>query len=221
MEFEQVEDQLFVGPEGKPSKVTDYKLYFPGDFQQIARPELFFTVDKNYIQPSFKVTSGQVTSNMEMLRKAKQQDPGQEHGILGVNDRINFYQTKTLLTGESGIGFKVIPQMPINDYFHTHYIREGEDEKVVDLFSPGDLWSMGSKGAERYWLVGKQVVWCLVNLYGQRYYYQVKDASLELAKKYDPNKSYEQRLGELIEAVNKCEYRLYRGDTPVEYQLVN
>ncbi len=80
---------------------------------------------------------------------------------------------------------------------------------------------MGAKGAERYWVVGNDIVWVLVNLYGQRYYHYIKDACWEMARKHDPKKTYEEKLFNLVECVNKCNYRLYRSEDSVNYLLVS
>ncbi len=221
MEIIQSQDQFTVSPDGKPSKVTDYKLFFPDDFKMIQKPELVFTTDKDYIQTSFRITAGQLPLDLVTLREQKKAEGNLEHAIVNVNDETGFYQAKTILTGETGIGFQVSPRLSINDYLHTHTVNEGEEERSADLFSAFDLWSMGSKGAERYWLVGKDVVWILVNLYGQRYSHYIKDACWEMAKKYDPKKSYDALLSHLIECVGKCEYRLYKNDDSTNYSLVS
>lgn len=221
MEIVQSQDQFTVNPDGSPSRVTDYKLAFPEDFRRIQKPELLFTTDQNYIQPSFRIVSGPLSSNITTLKERKKAQGNLEHAIVGINDGVSFYQAKTVLTGETGIGFQVTPSIAINDYLHTHSIREGEEERKVDLFSAFDLWSMGSKGAERYWLVGKDIIWTLVNLYGQRYYHYIKEACWEMAKKENTTKPYEISLSDLIDCVNKCNYRLYRGKDSINYALVS
>jgi len=219
MEIVQSQDQFTISPDGKPSRVTDYKLVFPQDFKQVQNPELKLTTDLNYIQTSFRIAGGLLSSDITTLRKQKKVQGMLEHGIVSVNDSGVYYQTKTILTGETGIGFQVAPIVPVNDYLHTHSIHEGEEGKKVDLFSAFDLWSMGSKGAERYWLVGTDTVWTLVNLYGQRYYHYIKDACWGMAKKYDSKKPYNALLSDLIDCVNKCNYRLYKSEDSVNYSL--
>lgn len=221
MEIVQAQDQFTVNPDGKPSRVTDYKLFFPEDFVAISKPDLSFSIDQNYIQTSFKIVSGQIPLDVATLRARKEIQPNTEHGIVEINDGNNFYQAKTILTGESGIGFQVTPRLVVNDYLHTHITHKGEDEELADLFSAFDLWSMGTKGAERYWLVGKDTVWVLVNLYGQRYYYSIKEACWKMAKKYGPQKSYDENLSDLIECARRCEYRLYRSEDSVNFTLVS
>jgi hypothetical protein len=221
MEIAQSEDQFALGPDNKPARVTDYKLIFPHDFTKISKPELFFSTDENYMQTSFKIASGQILADISILRKQKNREGNMEHAILEVNDDTGFYQAKSVLTGESGIGFQVVPNLTVNDYLHTHTVYKGEDERSADLFSAFDLWKMGAQGAERYWLVGKKVVWTLVNLYGQRYAPYIKDACCKMANKYNRGNSYNENLSNLIECVNKCEYRLYRSDNSTDYSLVS
>ncbi len=221
MEAIQTQDQFTISPDGKPSRVTDYKLFFPDDFRTIQKPELVFITDKDYIHTSFRVTAGQLSLDLVTLRERKKAKGSLEHAIVNVNDGTAFYQSKTILTGETGIGFQVQPELSINDYLHTHTINEGEEERSADLFSAFDLWSMGSKGAERYWLVGKDAVWTLVNLYGQRYYHYIKEACWEMAKKYDSKKPHDVLLSDLVECVRKCEYRLYRSIDSTNYSLIS
>lgn len=220
MEIIQTQDQFTITPEGKPSKVTDYELFFPGDFKPTEKPELAFTTDENYIQTSFRI-AGQLPLDIATLREQKKARGNLEHAIVNVNNGVDFYQANTILTGETGIGFQVTPRVSINDYLHTHAVHEGEEEKLIDLFSAFDLWSMGTKGAERHWLVGKDTVWTLVNLYGQRYYHRIKEACWEMAKRHNPTKPYDAQLSDLIECVRKCEYRLYRSDDSTTYLLVS
>lgn len=220
MEIVQSQDQFTV-TEGKPSKVTDYKLSFPEDFRKIQKPELSFSTDENYINTSFRIISGQIVSDIDTLRDQKKAGKNLEYALVEINNGTRFYQTKTILTGESGIGFQVTPKLPVNDFIHTHTTHKGEEERSADLFSAFDLWSVGAKGAERYWLIGKDVVWTLVNLYGQRHYHYIKDACWEMAKKYDPKKPYNVLLSDLVECVRKCEYRLYRSDNSTDYLLIS
>lgn len=221
MEIVQSEDKFTVSPDGKPSRVTDYKLFFPSDFEQTFGPELSFATNQDYVLTSFSIPFGQINSDIVTLRKRKKAGENLEYAIVWVNDGVNFYRTKTILTGKSGIGFQVIPTQSVNDYLHTHPVNEGEEEASADLFSAFDLWSMGGKGAERYWLVGKNKVWCLVNLYGQRYYYSIKEACIRMANKYDPRKSYDELLSDLIECARNCEYRLYGSDNSTDYFLAS
>lgn len=221
MEIVQSQDQFTVGPDGKPSRVTDYKLVFPEDFIQIQKPKLLFTTDSNYSQPSFRIVSGSLSSDITTLRERRNTQGNLEHGIVFVNDETGSYRAKSILTGETGIGFQVAPSIAVNDYLHTHSIREGEEDRKVDLFSAFDLWSMGSKGAERYWLVGKDITWTLVNLYGQRYYHYIRGACWEMAKYENTTKPYETSLSDLIDCVNKCNYRLYRSEDSINYALVS
>jgi hypothetical protein len=221
MEIVESQDKFTVGPDGKPSRVTDYKLAFPQDFRKVQTPELLFTTDKNYIQTSFRIVRGPLASDITTLKERKKAQGNLEHAILSVNDGVGFYQAKTVLTGETGIGFQITLSVAVNDYLHTHSIREGEEDRKVDLFSAFDLWSMGSKGAERYWLVGKDATWSLVNLYGQQYYHYIKEACWEMAKKENMAKSYESSFSDLIDCVNKCNYRLYRSEDSIDYALVS
>ncbi len=221
MEIIETTDQYTQNREGKPSKVTDYKLFFPEDFKSISKPELVFVTDENYTQPSFTIASGQLTSTIDILRKKRSTASNIEHGIVQINEANNFYETKTILTGETGIGFQLMEQLEINDYLHTHSINEGEDPKNVDLFSAFDLLSLASKGAERYWLVGKDSTWCLVNLYRQQYYHYAKTACWELAKKESSAKPYEEALALLVECADICSFRLYKSNNSINFNLVN
>jgi len=221
MEVAQSQDQFTADPEGKPSKVTDYKLFFPEDFKAIQKPELAFTTDENYGLTSFKIVAGCLPSDIATLKERKQTTGNLEHGIVNISDGGVFYQANTVLTGEAGIGFQVTPRVLISDYLHTHTVHEGEEEKSANLFSAFDLWSMGEKGAERFWLVGKDSVWTLVNLYGQKYSHYIKEACWEMAKKYNPSQLYDALLSDLIDCVRKCEYRLYRSDDSTTYSLVS
>lgn len=139
MEIVESHDQFTVGPDGKPSKVTDYKLAFPRDFKKVQRPELSFTTDTNYIQTSFRIIRGPLASDISTLKGRKKAQGNLEHAIVSVNDGVGFYQAKTVLTGETGIGFQTIPSILVNDYLHTHSIREGEEDRKVDLFSAFDM----------------------------------------------------------------------------------
>lgn len=223
MEVTETTDKYTQDREGKPSKVTDYKLFFPEDFNPISKPELVFVTDANYMQQSFRIVSGQLTSDIDILRKKRLTSGSVEHGIVEVHNADKFYQTKTILTGETGIGFQLITMTPldINDDLHTHSIHEGEDPKSVDLFSAFDLLSLASKGAERYWLVGKDATWCLVNLYGQRYYHYAKSACWELAGKEISTRPYDEALALLVECADRCSFRLYRSDDSRNFTLVN
>ncbi len=91
MEIVQTTDEFMVGIDEKPAKVTDYKLTFPNDFIKISKPELVFTLDQNYTQTSFRITSGQILSDIATLRRQKLAFPNVEHGVVEVNDGINFY----------------------------------------------------------------------------------------------------------------------------------
>lgn len=221
MEKVVTHDEFTLGPDGNPSRVTDYKLSFPQDFKKVKKPELLFSTDVNYIQPSFRIARGLLTSDIGTLRSRRVSQRDLEHGIIFVSDENGAFRAKAILTGETGIGFQVTPSLAINDFLHTHSIREGEEDRKVDLFSAFDLWSMGSNGAERYWLIGKDVTWTLVNLYGQRHYHYIREYCLEMAKKENKQKSYEASLNDLIDCVKKCEYRLYRSDDSVNYTLVS
>src|SRR3989344_5736036 len=152
MEARHTEDNFTIGPDGKPSRVTDYKLYFPADFTKIKKPELSFIVDSNYIETGFQVIPGQLAQDINTLRKQKKTKGSVEWGIVHIRDTREFYKTKQILSGKAGIGFQVIPDLPVSDYLHSHTTHPGEDERSADLFSAFDLWSLGSKGAERYWL---------------------------------------------------------------------
>jgi hypothetical protein len=221
MEKVDAQDQFTVGSDGKPSRVTDYKLVFPEDFIRVQRPELLFSTDSNYLQTSFRIVSGPLSSEIATLREKRKTQGNLEHGIVFVNDTGGFYRNKSTLTAETGIGFQVSPSVAVNDYLHTHCICEGEEDRKVDLFSAFDLWSMGSKGAERYWLVGKDTIWTLVNLYGQRYYHYIKEACWEMAKKVNTTRPYEDSLSELIDCVNKCNFRLYIAIAKQNVRLCN
>ena len=221
MEITETTDKYTQDKEGKQSKVTDYKLFFPEDFKPIPKPELAFVTDEKYMQPSFRIVSGQLTSDIDILRKKRLALSSVEYGIVEVHDADDFYQTKIILTGETGIGFQLMTPLDINDYLHTHSIHEGEDPKSVDLFSAFDLLSLASKGAERYWLVGKDATWCLVNLYGQRYYHYAREACWELAKKEISTRPYDEALALLVECVDRCSFRLYKSDDSRNFNLVN
>lgn len=221
MEITETTDQYTQDKEGNPSKVTDYKLFFPEDFKAISRPELAFVTDENYMQPSFRIVSGQLISDIDILRKKRSKASDVEHGIVEIRDADNFYRTKQLLTGATGIGFQLMAPLAISDFLHTHYTNEGEDSKSVDLFSPFDLLSLASKGAERYWLVGKDATWCLVNFYGQRYYHYAREACWEFARKEISTRPYDEALALLVECADKCSFRLYKSDDSKNFNLVN
>src|SRR3990170_3679543 len=221
MEITETTDQYTQDREGRPSKVTDYKLFFPEYFKPISKPELVFVTDENYMLPSFEIVSGQIVSDIDILREKRSTSSDVEHGIVEVYDAGNYYQTREILTGETGIGFQLIAPLTINDYLHTHSIYEGEDPKSVDLFSAFDLLSLAEKGAERYWLIGKDVAWCLVNFNGQRYYYSAKSACWELAGKKSSTTPYDEALSLLVECAEKCSFRLYKSDDFRNFTLVN
>ena len=221
MEITETIDNFTQDKEGNPSKVTDYKLYFPEDFKPISEPKLAFVTDANYMQPSFKIASGQIITDINILRSKRLGFSGVEYGIVEVHDANDYYQTKTILTGETGIGFQLMTPLDINDYLHTHSINEGEDLKTVDLFSAFDFLSLASKGAERYWLVGKDATWCLINLYGQQHYYYAKEACWELAKKETSTRPYDEALELVTGCADKCSFRLYRSDNSRDFTLVN
>jgi len=221
MESNEAEDLFSIGPDGRPSKVTDYKLLFPEDFRKVAAADLSFITDANYVATLFRISAGQLSTTIDTLRKMKVSDPSKEYGIVVVKNDDDSYEVKRLLTGETGIGYQVFPRLQVTDFLHTHNQYQGEDEESTNLFSAFDLWKMGSNGAERTWLIGRDVVWTLVNYYGQRYYYSIKDACLEMARKYKANQSYEKNLSNLIECARKCQYRLYRSQDSVNYSLVS
>ena len=216
-----LQDEFSVDPDGKPSRVTDFSLTFPHDFKQIEKPEFLFKTDRNNIHKSFSIASGTLLKDISTLRKMKKVQGISEHAILNVNNQLTYYQTNEVLTGEKGMGFQVTPCVPINDYLHTHSVREGEDEKVADLFSASDLWSMTSKGIERSWLVGRNNVWTLENKYGFLFYFYNRNFCLEMAKKYDSKNPYNELFSNLLECVKKCQYRLYKSGNSVNYTLVD
>ena len=215
------QNEFSFDPDGKPSKVTDFSLAFPQDFRQIEKPELLFTTDRNNIHKSFSIISGSLLKDISTLRKMKKDQGESEHAILNVNNKLTYYQTNEVLTGEKGTGFQITPCVPINDYLHTHSIHKGEDEKIAELFSASDLWSMTSKDVERCWLIGRATVWTLVNIYGSLLYFYNRNACLEMAKKYDSKKPYDELFSDLLECVNKCKYRLYGSGNSVNYSLVS
>jgi hypothetical protein len=79
---------------------------------------------------------------------------------------------------------------------------------------------MGTTGAERFWIVGRNTDWCLINLYGQRYDHYIKTACVEMANKLKHNQTYEERLVDLLICVDECNYRLYRSDDTKAFHLV-
>jgi len=213
-------DQFTNDREGNPSQVTDYKLFYPKDFERIRQPELVFVTAKDYSQPSFRIESGQILADLSLLRKRRIELKAEEHGVVQVHDNKDFYKNRIVMTGKIGIGFQVMPSLPINDYLHTHSIDKGEDPMVVDLFSAFDLMSLGAKGAERYWLVGQSTAWCLVNLYGQKYYHYVKATAWEFAKQENSKLPFDEAVSRLLTYVDKCSFRLYRGDDLRNFSLV-
>jgi len=219
MEIQETEDNFTIGPEGKPSKVTDYKLFYPKDFKKIQLPDMDFKVDENYTLTGFSLDKAR-THIINDLRGQKRLQGDKEHGLVIVEERNSHFITKEHLSGKEGIGYQVIPNVPIADYFHTHSILEGESEESFSLFSAFDLMAMGAKGAKRFWLIGKED-WSLVNLYGQQYYYGIKDATWELANKYSPRQDYKTRLRNLVNCVNQCNFRLYKNTSANTFKLVS
>ena len=96
MEITETTDKYTQDREGNASKVTDYKLFFPEDFKPMSKPDLAFVTDEKYMQPSFRIISGQIISDIDVLRNKRLALSSVEHGIVEVHDADDFYQTKTI-----------------------------------------------------------------------------------------------------------------------------
>ncbi len=218
MEIKETTEDRFLDPEGKPLRITDHKLFYPEDFQSIHRPHLMFKTDENYMQPEFILDNISMQLIRGLAGQAKR-NRDREWGKVIVNNQGEYFINRNYLSGKFGIGFQVLPNMLISDYFHTHTILENEKEEDFALFSSDDVLSLGSKGAKRYWLVGEKHTWTLINLYGQQYYYAVKEACKKLERLYSPHQNYQTRLNNLIECVNKCNFRLYEKVDSNKFEL--
>lgn len=209
-------DPRFSHKDLSPYRVTDYKLY-PADFRPIQKPALEFDTSA-YVMTGFHIKNKPYTQIIQELQR-KNHHTEYEHIV--ILDNGTYFVTKKVLTGESGIGFKVMSGLPISDVFHTHSVRPGENEDAVNLFSADDLYKTCASAIDRMWLVTPKNVWALINLYGDRYYYEAQAASREMGNGLKLTDPYDVQLAKLIAAVQRCELRLYKSTNRVDYTLIS
>lgn len=212
-------DPRFSHKDLSPYRVTDYKLY-PADFRPIQTPTLEFDTSE-YVLTAFHIRNGSYPEILSDLQQKVRKNHRTEYGHIVVTDDEKYFQTKKILTGETAIGFEVVGDLHISDYFHTHSRHAGEHEEMVNLFSPDDLYAMSAKSVDRMWLVTPKNVWAMVNLYGNRFYYAAQAASQEMLNKFSEEDSYDKQLAKLISTVQECEFRLYKSTNTIDYTLVS
>lgn len=204
-------DYNTLGPDGYPSRVTDYEFFFPKDFEGIDGPQLKEMYNSNYDLIGFSV-QGDLQFDFQLLRIYRDTLSSLEYGILYVTDGSTHYRTGEVMEGEMAIGHTIPRGLAITDLIHTHSIFAGEEERKVNLLSPSDLLVASVKGIQRTWVVGSKEAYCLVNYHGNSNYHYVREASGRLAEDYDPQDTFDLSLDKLIYYVRYCEYRLFRSE---------
>lgn len=221
--------------DGSFREVTEKTIYLshPEDFvEQDGNADLVVSQDGMHFELPLLLQR-----DINALQEAQRNNKSLEHGSVRIkkNDRIYIPQLHVVSCSETSCRIEVFahdgdgvssrsPAPTTVDQFHTHTEVMGGDPRIGNIFSAGDILSMGWKRSWRSWMIGVDgKARVLINPYKREYRDEYDLAAYKYGGKFRPGVTYSEMFGDFLECVAECDLLYYEarhaeGD---EFDLIN